>query len=228
MKTLQRFKQFGILSWILVLPVGFLGISMGMDVREAEGACVLKRSDVLAGINEKVPLEKLTEKYAGCVSADSQTVPTPPDPVPPDVKGQLITNTRDTSYEAIRSCGYHPQRKELACTIEIRQQFGFGGPPALQPAGSYEYVTFCFDYQDGAGLVPVNTNGVHLHDEQFGVNPMWYMSAVVPANARLFSLPLVGNTYRARAILSFGFPVGGCAAAPVFGNQADFRVRLDP
>ena len=106
--------------------------------------------------------------------------------------GQSIKDTGSTFYEALTSCGYHPQRKELTCPIEIRQPFGFAGGPALQPAGSYEYVLFCVNA--GAGMVPVNVNGVHVHDEVHGANPNWYLSAVVPADGDLFGVPLRGQT----------------------------------
>ena len=76
--------------------------------------------------------------------------------------------------------------------------------------------------------MPVNSNGVHVHDEAFGAMPNWYMSAVVPANQPLFSTPLVGQTLRARAILSWAVPPAGCNAIPVWGNPVDFRIRLDP
>ena len=182
--------------------------------------CVVSRDEVLKKLEQGVSTEELSEQLKGCVAEEAV-----------DANGdilakQLIQNTGSVFYEAITSCGYHPQRKELTCPIEIRQQFGYGGMPALQPVGSYEYVLFCV--QTPAGLVPVNTNGVHVHDESFGVNPPWYMTAVVAANGALFSQPLVGQTLRARAILSWAVPPGGCNAIPVWGNQADFKIRLDP
>ncbi len=187
---------------------------------DAFAQCVVSRSEVLNLIEAGISTDELTKKLDGCVAEDSLT-----DNVFAS-SNQMITNTGSVYYEAITSCGYHPQRKELTCPIEIRQRFGFSGFPALQPAGSYEYVLFCV--QTPAGLVPVNTNGVHVHDESFGNNPNWYMTAVVPADGALFSQPLVGQTLRARAILSWAVPPAGCNAIPVWGNQADFRIRLDP
>jgi hypothetical protein len=81
----------------------------------------------------------------------------------------------------------------------------------------------------GLGLVPVNVNGVHIHDEVFGVEPKWYFTGVVSADDTLFSQPLDGTTLQARAILSWAFsPGGNCSFIPIFGNQADFPIRLDP
>lgn len=183
--------------------------------------CTVNRFEVLSLLEEGVSGEELGLKIDGCVADDGRSESGAFASI-----GQSIEDTGSTFYEELTGCGYHPQRKELTCPIAINQPFGFGGAPALQPVGSYEYVLFCVNY--GAGLVPVNINGVHVHDEAFGANPNWYMSAVVPANAVLFSQPLLGQTLRARAILSWAVPPAGCNAVPVWGNQADFRIRLDP
>jgi hypothetical protein len=188
-------------------------------------------SDVKAGLSEL----SLFRKYAGCTAADLHNDPKElaagVDALTAEGSVQVISNTGSTFWEAFTGCGYHPQRKELTCPIEIRQRFGYGGPPAIQPAGSFEYVQFCVD--TGAGLLPVNVSGVHVHDEVFGVLPNWYMTAVVAADADrrpdLFAQPLNGRTLPARAILSWAInPFGNCQFKPVWGNQADFHIRLDP
>lgn len=194
--------------------------------------CVVSRDQIIAERASGVSDQAIADKYAGCVAADqpqpAEPVPQTPNPNDPNLPPSIqIVDTGSTFWEAIDSCGYHPQRKELACSVEVRQRFGYGGVPALQPAGSYEYVLFCVDY--GAGLVPVNVNGFHIHDEAFGVQPNWYFAAVVSADELLFQQPLVGQTLKARAILSWGIPPGlNCNFVPVWGNQADFRIRLDP
>jgi hypothetical protein len=200
--------------------------------------CTATRQQVQADVNAGMTAEELNAKYSGCTANDSTPVTASAatvsedqlavaavTPAPTSPASQIITNTGSTFYEALKSCGYHPQREELACTVEIRQRFGFSGPICNGP-GSHEFVLFCVDY--GAGLVPVNVNGFHIHDEMFGVNPNWYFAAVVQSDWRLLSLPNNGRTLKARAILSWGFPVLNCAAAPTWGNQADFRIRLDP
>jgi hypothetical protein len=193
--------------------------------------CVVSREEVIKDIEAGLTGAELAKKYNNCKPAP----PTPQKestkatilPSPNSPPKLIISNTGSVFYEAITSCGYHPQRKELTCPVEIRQRFGYGGPPAVQPSGSYEYVLFCVSY--GPGLVAVNTNGFHVHDELFGVLPNWYFSAVVPANQTLFSQPLDGSTLRARAILSWALsPGNNCNYRPVWGNQADFRIRLDP
>ena len=93
-----------------------------------------------------------------------------------------------------------------------------------------------FCVQVGAIYVPVNVSGVHISDHDPAVDnaqPNWYMTAVIAADGRpnpdLFARPLRGQTLRARAILSWGInPFGNCAFNPIWGNQADFQIRLDP
>lgn len=184
--------------------------------------CTVSRDQIAADLAAGVAAADLAVKYANCVAADQTT---PPIPVPVVYPSETITNTGSTTYEAIKSCGYHPQREEANCTVEIRQSYGFGGPICKAP-GSHEYLLFCVDY--GAGLVPVNTNGVHVHDESLGAQPMWSFSATIQSNAALLQLPNNGRTLKGRVILSWGLPPAGCNSRPFWGNQSDFRFRLDP
>lgn len=197
---------------------------------QAQATCTVTRREVLAALEQGLSPVELARKYAGCVSADD-----PSEPPKAAIANQVIKDTGNTFWEAITSCGYHPQRKELTCPIEIRQRFGYGGPPAIQPAGSFEYLQFCVESPgpNGPVLRPVNVSGVHVHDEAFGRPPTWHLSTVVAADAdrspNLFSRPLNGTTLRARAILSWAIsPFGNCQFVPIWGNQADFIVRLDP
>ena len=203
---------------------GFLALQHG----NAQAACAVDREEVVRALEDGISTKELADKLDGCVALESLDDFGEPPHESSNAIGQSIKDTGSTYYEALIGCGYQAQRKELTCPIEIRRPLGFGGVPALQPVGSYEYVLFCVDMGGGAGLVPVNTNGVHVHDEVHGAGPNWYMSAVVPANEALFSVPLRGQTFRARAILSWAVPPAGCNAFPVWGNQADFRIRLDP
>ena len=213
----------GKFTYKALIPLTLLLASSQIQTATAAD-CQVRRTDILSELAKGVDPEKLAEKYAGCIAADGGLEP---NPLPQNnAIGQSIKNTGSTRYEALTSCGYHPQRKEFTCPIEIRQPVGFGGVPALQPAGSYEYVLFCVN--NGGGYQPVNINGVHVHDEAFGSAPNWYHTAVVPANYALFNQPLIGQTMRARAILSWGIPPAGCNFVPIWGNQADFRIRLDP
>lgn len=211
----------------------------------ASAQTTVTRSQVEADIAAGLTPDQIDAKYAGSVAAtgtssaelDASDAPgvlvgdaaaIVPAPIT-DV--EIITNTGSTAYEAIKACGYHPQREELTCTIEIRQRFGFGGQICASN-GSHEFVHFCVDYGLGGGLVPVNINGFHIHDEKFGVVPNWYFSAVVQSDWKLLSQLNNGRTLRARAILAWNQVLGGganyCGLNPIWGNRADFKIRLDP
>lgn len=140
-------------------------------------------------------------------------------------KFHTTTPTGSVFWEAIEACGYHPQRRELHCAVEVRQPFGFGGAPGVGP-GSWEWVQFCVNY--GAGLVPVNISAVHAHDEAFGVAPPWFYSVSIAADPMLHTALVNGQTLTARAILSWTLIPNGCFFIPVWGNQADFQIKLDP
>ena len=140
-------------------------------------------------------------------------------------KFHTTTPTGSVFWEAIEACGYHPQRRELDCAVEVRQRFGYGGVPGIGP-GSFEWGQFCVNY--GGGLVPVNVSAVHLHDEAFGVAPPWYYSISIAADPTLHAALVNGQTLNARAILSWTLIPTGCNYIPVWGNQADFQIKLDP
>jgi hypothetical protein len=226
-----------------LLPILCLALVLALaGTSQASAQCTVTRSQVEADVAAGLTPDEIALKYAGCTAstanptgatgaakAEPQEDAPAPAPNATAPTSLILTNTGSTFYEAIRSCGYHPQREELACTIEVRQRFGFGGPICNAP-GSHEFIHFCVDY--GAGLVPVHINGFHIHDEMFNIGPNWYFSAVVQSDWRLLSLPNNGRTLKARAILAWNQVLGGganyCNLAPIWGNQADFRIRLDP
>jgi hypothetical protein len=220
---------------------------MGGALMSEAQDCVVKREQVLQELQSGASVEELQRRYAGCVAADpggptdptglqaapqalspvvpGPIIPGPIIPIPLIVPSESVKDTGSTFWEAIKSCGYNPQREEANCTFEVRQRFGFGGP--VGTPGSHEYFLFCADL--GAGLVPIHTNGVHLNDESWGQQPRWSFSATIQSNPRLLSIPNDGRTMRhGRVILSWLFPPASCAAAPIWGNQSDFRFRLDP
>jgi hypothetical protein len=175
-------------------------------------------ADLKAGLSPDV----IAQKYGNCMAAD-YVPPTLPDPIPPA--------PWSTNYEEIKGCGYHPQRKEAACRVDIKQLAGYNGVlnGANGLGGSLEYVKLCVDL--GAGLVPVNTNGFHVNDAAaISGQPVWNFAAILPANLTLFQQPLNRQALNARAILSWAAPPGGTCAAPTFvwGNVQNFRIRLDP
>jgi len=191
--------------------------------------CTVTREQVLADVARGLSPEELAAKYAGCTAA-GEAMAADPEPsvlaaVPPPIDSEHVTDTGSTLYEAIKSCGYHPQREEADCTVEIRRRSGYGGQ-ICQSQGSHEYLLFCVDY--GAGFVPVHTNGFHVYDAAGNPPPRWSFSGTIQSNPRLLAQPNLGQTLRGRVILSWAIPPAGCAAMPIWGNQSDFRFRLDP
>ncbi|WP_158658143.1 hypothetical protein [Agarilytica rhodophyticola] len=141
----------------------------------------------------------------------------------------FINNTGSVFYEAIDSCGYHPQRRESTCSIEVRQRFGFGGTPASGP-GSFEWMAFCvYNLPSNPNRWTLaNISAVHVHDEAFGAQPNWYYTITDQAETRLHSTPVDGRTYIAKNILSWGIRPRSCNFNPVWGNEAYYRIKLDP
>ena len=138
-----------------------------------------------------------------------------------------ITNTGNVSYERIESCGYHPQRQEFTCTMAKLRHTGYGGTPGAGP-GSNEWLTICVDDRSGGGLRPMNISQVHVHDNATQHNPNWYYAIEVPDDWTMQLIRRAGQTFYARAILSWLWPITDCTSAPIWGNQADFPIKLDP
>jgi hypothetical protein len=216
-----------LLRTVVLLAVVMLGVAAAAV---AQPNCPT-REELSAQLEAGVPAEQLPQCPPPPLPSnypwqlDDPVSPNSPYPTLPPT--QVITPIGNTDWEQIESCGYHPQRKELACSIRIKRINGYGGMIGMGP-GSFEYVRFCLDYGDGAGLVSVNLREVHLHDESRGAPPSWYFAVIVPADERLSRLPLNGRTLKARARLSWLNPPMGCFGGVRWGNQADFRIRLDP
>lgn len=201
------------------LTMSLTGMALALVLPAMATAECPDREQIQQFISDGASAEALSEEFNGCnlaAPAGSKFLNT---------TQQQTEPTGSVFWEAIDACGYHPQRRELDCAVEVRQRFGFAGVPGVGP-GSWEWVQFCVDY--GAGLVPVNVSAVHVHDEPFGVQPPWYYGVSVQADERLHQAAVNGQTLRARAILSWTLIPTGCNYLPVWGNQADFRIKLDP
>ena len=101
----------------------------------------------------------------------------------------------NNDYEDLKDCGYHPQRKELSCIIEIKKGSGFLGrsphnnnfTSVSNNRGTYEHVQFCVKY-DGQPWQYVAASAVHIYDldpshsnEEAG-KPVWRYSVTIQAN----------------------------------------------
>jgi len=175
--------------------------------------CGQTRDDIQALLASGMTPEQISEEQNNCSG------------IPQTLTKQNTIPTGSIFWEEIDACGYHPQRRELECAVQVKQRFGFAGFPGVGP-GSFEWVQFCVNY--GGGLVPVNISAVHVHDEPFGNQPSWYYGVAVAADPTLHQALVNGQTLIARAILSWTILPVGCNFIPVWGNQADFRIKLDP
>ena len=138
--------------------------------------------------------------------------------------GARVSNLGSLYYEQMSCCGYHPQRRQFACPVTIKQVFGFGSAPW---PGSREYVLNCVADNNGV-FVPVALDNVHLANEMWGNNPTWQFAVVARASQNLHTVtPLNGQTRRARSILSWGLQPTSCNYRPIWGNALNYSIRLD-
>ena len=130
--------------------------------------------------------------------------------------------TGSTFYEEMSCCGYDPQKREFACPVRIKQNFGFGGSPF---PGSREHVLTCVTNAQGV-FVPVALDNVHLSNSANAAPWMFAVTANVVTNFNTV-LPLNQATARARSILSWKAVPRDCNYRPIWGNTVEYRIRRD-
>lgn len=217
MSYVKRIGWFALLALVLLVA--------GSSAASAQ--CTVTRSQVEADVVAGLSADEMQAKYANCTaSSGSAATATIAGPGISAISEEANTFVNfNINWERIESCGYHPQREEADCAIEIRQNTGFGGQICQAP-GSTEYILLCVNF--GAGLVPIHTGTVHVHDAIPGSVPPWDFGVVIQANPRLAAMANNGVTLQARAILSWAIPPPNCFWGPIWGNWANFRIRLDP
>lgn len=136
-------------------------------------------------------------------------------------------------------CGYDPQSKTFTCPVRLNQLTGYGAFGAT-PLGSFEHTLWCVDF--GTGFIPVANGKVHVTNTvAAGGTPTWQMATLGTTTERMLAQKPtagnygMGNVYPARAILTWGWAVPSmsptstrCNYFPVWGNVANFMIRLDP
>lgn len=140
---------------------------------------------------------------------------------------EIISNTY---YEEATSLGYHPARRQLFATFDVKRTSGYGGD--LCQLGSTEYVRFYVNY--GAGWQDVGVAASEVHDVAAGrdcerktIHPLSYSVEVPFAPRRSWCrfprLPQV------RAILAWNQepPAGEPEWKPPFGNVLECHVQID-
>jgi hypothetical protein len=130
--------------------------------------------------------------------------------------------TGSTAYEEMSCCGYDPQKREFACPVRIKQNFGFGASPF---PGSREFVLTCVANAQGV-FVPVALDKVHLSNSANAAPWMFAVTADVVANFNTV-MPLNQATTRARSILSWNAAPRDCNYRPIWGNTVEYRIRRD-
>lgn len=130
--------------------------------------------------------------------------------------------TGSTFYEEMSCCGYDPQKREFACPVRIKQNFGFGVSPF---PGSREHVLTCVTNAQGV-FVPVALDNVHLSNSVNAAPWMFAVTADVVTNFNTV-FPLNQATARARSILSWAAVPRDCNYRPIWGNTVEYRIRRD-
>jgi hypothetical protein len=142
-------------------------------------------------------------------------------------------------FEEIRACGFYPQETRLECIIDVKQNFGYGGP--VGSTGTIENVLFCVDYNNNGTYdqsESVGEGSVAIHDESAGSQPRWQYAVYRDFDPRgglrttndgaSTTTKTAGPTLRARAILSWFVEPTDCNYNPFWGNVVNFRIRFDP
>lgn len=214
----SRFSLNLIFTTLLILPAGFVTQTAAQEQEDARRSRI---SEALSR-DDHVTVEKL---LAEAVAEQNSAEAVAAGPVHGSV-----------AYEEIRACGFYPQETRLECIIDIKQNFGYGGP--LETFGSTEYVSFCVDWNNDAvfqNTELVGQGNVVLHDGSGKTNYAVYRDINIPGGLRTrTTAPSTASTItngpilRARAMLSWVLPPTGCNFTPVWGNVLNFRIRLDP
>jgi len=142
-------------------------LQCGEDVKEAVAEALGNVKD--ASEADKLATEAdLYVKYAGCAE-DAKLIPATNFYLAARECSAKVSYLGSLYFEEMSCCGYDPQRRQFACPVQIKQNFGFGGTPL---PGSREYVFHCV--QDANGVfVPVGRDSVHLSDAIAGSIPTW-------------------------------------------------------
>lgn len=150
------------------------------------------------------------------------------------IAGPAAAAGGNINFEQIRSCGFYPQETRLECTIEIKQPAGYGGP--IGSSGTFQFVAFYIDWHGNGWQRSdyVGSGIVHITDGSAKTNFAVYRDFNPPGGPRtqnnnnMAPTNTNGPILRARAILSWGTPIGGPNQVPVWGNVVDFQIRFMP
>ena len=135
------------------------------------------------------------------------------------------------TYEQIGCVGLNPKTSELVATIDVKLSSGYSGN--LCTAGSYEYVAFWVDWQDGGGWRYAGTSAVNVHDISAIPKGGLGYSVSLPYAELLSHRQPCGEgpkTARVRAVLSWATPPSTTNpyAVPFWGGHSETLVLIPP
>ncbi|HEX2254879.1 MAG TPA: hypothetical protein VHQ65_16560 [Thermoanaerobaculia bacterium] len=214
------------LSAFACAVVLFAGAAAGQTTQPCGDS---ERQAFQADANAGLDSQALAAKWAHC-NTGVQSVPSNATAGPLEVvtaASKVFLNTiGSTFYEQLNSCGYHPQGEIVTCDVEVKRTTWYG----TFPAGSNEYVRFCFDCNND-GLWENSTLGIVHVTNDISAGPLpFYFNAY--ATTHQFCPQNDGQDFRIRALLAWQQPLthGACGqpAQVVWGNGIDFTARRDP
>jgi hypothetical protein len=222
---MPRFPSQGLVA----LAAAFAGLLLGTAaLAQSENCSESARQEIEQMLADGASADDVAAIYGGCTK-----------PFDPSASGSTSAaalayrnNIRfqafpwSTLYESLRSCGYHPQREELDCSIEQRQRFGYGGiGPA--PGGSFWVTRFCY-VDPPTGAILSHVSATHTNDHAAGPLPPYYFGAVVQPQIGLHLTPNLRQNVLGWAIMSWVIVPPNCFTLPFWGEATVFNFRLDP
>jgi hypothetical protein len=148
----------------------------------------------------------------------------------PKIIEQLQETEGDTRYEELRCIGLNSDQDTLVGILDVKLPYGYSG--GLCSAGSYEYVAFWVDWEDGAGWTYVGTTSVNVHDLSTIPPEGLHYSVFLPVNFTSHRRPCQEGavTAKVRAVLSWQDrpPPDDPYHPPRWGNAKETLIHLRP
>jgi hypothetical protein len=145
--------------------------------------------------------------------------------------GIIVDPQGNETYEQIGCVGLNPKTSELAATIDVKLSSGYSG--GLCTAGSYEYVAFWVDWEDGGGWHYAGTSAVNVHDiSAIPKGGLGYSVSLPFAQLLSHRQPCEDgpHTARIRAVLSWATPPSTTDpyAVPFWGGHSETLILIPP
>jgi hypothetical protein len=145
--------------------------------------------------------------------------------------GIIVDPQGNETYEEIGCVGLNPRTTDLVATIDLKLSSGYSG--GLCSAGSYEYVAFWVDWEDGSGWQYVGTSSVNVHDISSLPKEGLGYALSLPFPQLLSHRQPCGEgprTARIRAVLSWATPPSTTNpyAVPFWGGHAETLILVPP